>query len=81
MTFCRDVRSGQIDSTASKIGSRLEQHAFAAAEGPVIDRAVQIVGPGAQIVNAISSAPDSAARATTPCRKGPSKKSGKMVRM
>ena len=33
-------------------GFGLEHHAFAAAEGSVIDRAVTVVGKGAQIVDA-----------------------------
>ncbi len=37
---------------AGEDGLRLEDHAFAAAEGPVVDGAVAVVGEGAKVVRA-----------------------------
>ena len=45
-------RSGQIDSTASKIGAGLQQHSFSAAERPVIHGLMPVLRPVPQIVHA-----------------------------
>ncbi len=50
--LCPGVRSGQIDLHRLKDRLRLEHHAFAAAERPVVHRLVAVVRPVPQIVDA-----------------------------
>ena len=63
------------------MGSGFEDHAFAAAEGAVVDGAVTVVGEGAEIVDADGQPPSASARRRMPFSKMLAKKPGKMVTM
>ncbi len=63
------VRCQRVEAVEDGFG--LEDHAFAAAEGPVVDGAVAVVGKGAEVVGAdVDLADVWMARLRTPWVKG-----------